>query len=134
MSQENVEKLNAFYEMVNRREFDDAVQYLHPEIEICPALGGQLDVRRRYRGHPEAMQLMETISEGVEGIETRVEPEEAVEVGDDRVLRVEHWRPRGLQGIETEIELAHVYTFRDGLIARIDGFTDKAEALEAAGL
>jgi len=26
------------------------------------------------------------------------------------------------------------FTFRNGLIARIDGFTDKAEALEAARL
>jgi len=35
---------------------------------------------------------------------------------------------------EIERELPTLYTFRDGLIVRIDGFTEKAEALEAAGL
>jgi hypothetical protein len=31
-------------------------------------------------------------------------------------------------------ELPTLYTFREDLIMRIDGFTEKAEALEAAGL
>jgi hypothetical protein len=41
---------------------------------------------------------------------------------------------RGRDDIELELALPNLYTFRDGLIVRIDGFTDKAEALEAAGL
>ena len=42
---------------------------------------------------------------------------------------------RGRDGIEIDRELPRaIFTFRNGLIVRIDGFTDKAEALEAAGL
>jgi hypothetical protein len=44
------------------------------------------------------------------------------------------WRFSGREGIESESELPTLFTFRDGLIVRIDGFTDKAEALRAAGL
>jgi len=148
---EKAEKLRLFYETaLNRLDFDDAVQYLHPESEIRPAFGGHVDIGRRYRGRDEAKQLLKTLTEGVEGVEgveksiddgetflasvTQVEPKETIEIGGDRLLRVERWRPRGWQGIETEVEITHLYTFRDGLIARIDGFRDKAEALQAAGL
>ena len=63
-----------------------------------------------------------------------VEHEELIDRPGDRVLAVERWVFRGRDGIELELELPNLYTFRDGLIVRIDGFTDKAEALEAAGL
>jgi ketosteroid isomerase-like protein len=131
---EKDEKVGALYEAMNRGDFDDAVECLHRDVEIQPALGGVMDIARRYSGRDEARQLMETITEGIERIETRVEPKEAIEVGDDRLLRVERWHPRGRQGMETEVVITQVYTFRDGLILRIDGFRDRAEALEAAGL
>ena len=38
------------------------------------------------------------------------------------------------EGMETEIVITQLYTFRDGLILRIDGFPSRDEALEAAGL
>jgi ketosteroid isomerase-like protein len=63
-----------------------------------------------------------------------VEHRELIDGPDDRVLAVERWVFRGRDGIELELELPNLYTFRDGLILRIDGFTDRAEALQAAGL
>ena len=131
---EKAEKVGAFYEAMDRSDFDDAVDYLHPEVEVQPAFGGVMDIGRRYRGRGEARQLLETLTEGIERIEARVEPKEVIEVGADRLVRVERWHPRGRQGIETEFVITQVYTFRDGLILRSDGFRDKAEALEAAGL
>ena len=133
MSEEN-DKVGAFYEAVARGDFDDAMDYLHPEVEVQPALGGVMDIGRRYRGRDETRQLLQTLTEGIERIEARVEPKEVIEVGGDRLVRVERWHPRGRQGMETEFVITQVYTFRDGLILRIDGFRDKAEALEAAGL
>ena len=126
------EKVAALYEAMNRGDFDTAVECLHRDVEIQPALGGVMDIGRRYRGHDGARQLMETITEGIERIETRVEAQEVTEIGGDRLIRVERWHPRGRQGMETEILITQLYTFRDGLILRIDGFRDKAEALEAA--
>ena len=127
------ESATAFYEAMNAGDFDGGAEYLHPDVEIQPALGGVMDIGRSYRGLDEARRLMETLTEGIERIETRVEPQEVIEVEGDRLVRVERWHPRGRQGIETEVVITQVYTFRDGLILRIQGFRDKAEALEAAG-
>jgi hypothetical protein len=77
---------------------------------------------------------METLTEGIERIETRVEPKEIIEVEGDRLVMVERWHPRGRQGIETEVVITQIYTFRNGLILRIDGLRDQAEAFKAAGL
>jgi ketosteroid isomerase-like protein len=128
---EKSETLRAFIEAFNRSDFDDAVKYLHPEVEIYPALGGLLDIGHRYHGRDDARQLLETISEGVEN---NVEIEDVVEPGKDEVLLAEHWHGRGRQGIETPIKISTIYTFRDGLVVRLEGFRDRAKALEAAGL
>jgi ketosteroid isomerase-like protein len=133
MSQEN-KSVTAFYEAMNAGDFDGAVEYLHRDVEIHPALGGVMDIGGSYCGRDEARRLLETITEGIERIEIGIEPQEVIEAGGDRLVRVESWHPRGTQGMETEVVFTHVYTFRDGLILRIDGFTDKADALEAAGL
>jgi len=131
---EGVDKWRAFYEAFNRGNFDDAVQYLHPEVELTPALppleGSNLS-GNRYRGRDELREFLETISDGWDALTVALE--ETVEEGD-RVLAVENWRARGRDGIEINTRLVDVYTFRDGLVVRIDGFRDKPEALEAAGL
>ena len=126
--------MTAFYDAMNAGDFDGAAEYLHRDIEIHPALGGVMDIGGSYCGRDEARQLMETITEGVERIEIGIEPQAVIEVAGSRLIRVESWHPRGRQGMETEAVFTHVYTFRDGLILRIEGFRDKAEALEAAGL
>jgi hypothetical protein len=41
---------------------------------------------------------------------------------------------RGRAASRSTHPVVDVYTFRDGLVVRIDGFRDKKEALEAAGL
>jgi hypothetical protein len=63
-----------------------------------------------------------------------VEPEERIEVGSDRILAIDRWRFQGRDGIEIEEELPTLLTFRNGLIVRVDGFTNRPEALAAAGL
>jgi len=131
MSEENVKTLRAFYEAYNREDVDDAVRYMHPEVEIYPAVGGDLDFGRLYRGRDGFRQLWERIHEG---FQVTVKIEEVREAAEDRVLQIELWCPLGRQGIDTEIEVSDLYSFRDGLVSRIDGFRDRADALEAAGL
>ena len=60
--------------------------------------------------------------------------ETLLEASQNRILAIDHWSWRGRDGIEIERELPTLYTFRDGLVVRVEGFTDRAEALEAAGL
>jgi ketosteroid isomerase-like protein len=131
MSQENVEIIQRLYEAFSRRDFDDAVQYLHRHFEISPAISGP-DWLDQYRGHDGAKEFWEAITEVWEM--ATVEFKEAIEAPENRIVAVERWRTVGRDGIEIDFQLTEVYAFRDGLIVRIDGFLDKAEALEAAGV
>jgi ketosteroid isomerase-like protein len=130
MSQ-NIDTLRAMYEAFNQRRFGDAAGFAHEEVELYPGLEGP-DTAKRYRGRDEFKQFLETISD-VWDAQT-IAPLEIVEGPDNQIVAVERWLRRVRQGIEFDIELTDVYTFRDGLIVRIDGFTDKAEALKATGL
>ena len=128
---EDIETLRAFFDAFNRNDFEDAVRYLHPVVEIYPAIGGQLDVNRSYRGRDGARELLEKISEGVAN---NVTIEDVIEGEEDQVLLFETWAGQGRQGIQTPTEIHTIYTFRDGLVVRIKGFRDRSDALEAAGL
>jgi ketosteroid isomerase-like protein len=128
---ENTESLRALFNAYNRRDFESAVQFAHPEVELRPGLT-ELDVSPRYRGREELRQFFETITEAWESYV--VTPEEILAAPGDRVLAVERWRAVGRGGLKFELELIDLFTFRDGLIVRIDGFRDRTKALEAAGL
>jgi ketosteroid isomerase-like protein len=131
MSQENVETLGFFYEAFNRRDFDAALQYVHPECEVFPAIWFPTEPSN-YRGRDGAMEYFKQAAIDWEAL--TVEFKETIEAPDGRTLAVERWRARGRDGIEFDTEVTDAYAFRDGLIVRVDGFRDKAEALKAAGL
>jgi uncharacterized protein len=131
MSKENVGVVRRVYEAFNRRDIDAALQNLHPEYELYPALVGP-GGRSEYFGREGAREFFDLITDTWETM--TVESAEIVEIPDDRILSVELWRVRGRDGIEIETKLTDVYAFRDGLIVRVDGFREKADALEAAGL
>ena len=60
--------------------------------------------------------------------------EEFVDAGD-RVVVALHLRGRGRgSGVEIDARFFDVYTIRDGKIVRMDEFTERFAALEAAGL
>ena len=63
-----------------------------------------------------------------------IEVKEMLDADSGRILCLERWRFKGRDEIEIERDLATLFSLRDGLISRIDGFTDDAEALKAAGL
>jgi ketosteroid isomerase-like protein len=60
--------------------------------------------------------------------------EEVFDAGDEVVTFVRQHARAGHGGPEVEMRFAQVWTFRDGLIARMEMYSDRAEALEAAGL
>ena len=135
MSQGNVEVVRRFYEAYSRGGFESAAVNLHPEVEVHPALEPVEQVGRSrgaWRGREQVTEFFSDLDNAWERV--TVEVEDAVEAGDDRVVATEKWRVRGRDGIEVDTRLFEVYTFRDGLIGRVDGFTDRSEALEAAGL
>ena len=63
-----------------------------------------------------------------------VEPLE-VRAGADRVFAWIRFSGRGAEsGLAMDMELAHIWTLRDGKIARIEEYFDRDEGLAAAGL
>ena len=131
MSQENVEIVRALTEAFNHRDFDDATQYMDRAVEIHPGVMAP-DHDSILVGHEGWNEFIRVAIQAWEAV--TVEPLERIETEDGRILSIDLWRFRGREGIGIERELPTLYTFRDGLIVRIDGFTEKAEALEAAGL
>ena len=65
----------------------------------------------------------------------RVEVDRFIDAGGDRVVVMTHERGRNqASGMELDALHAELYTVRDSQIVRWQGFSDRAEALEAAGL
>jgi ketosteroid isomerase-like protein len=128
MSEENVERLKAAYEALNRGDFDAAVQSAHPEIEFVrtaglPPLRG-VDALRAWM-EPDAWE-----AQTLEPLDVRA--------NGNKVLVHQRNRARGAgSGIEMEAEAWAVWTFDDeGRATRLEAFlsNEKAQALEAAGL
>jgi ketosteroid isomerase-like protein len=128
---QNAEILGSFYAAFNRGELDALLRYLDPEVELYPAVPLP-DADAQYLGRRGMREFTRVAFETWDTV--IVEPNEIVEAPGERVLAVERWHVGGRDGIELDFQLTDVYAFRDGLIVRIDGFRDKAEALEAAGL
>jgi ketosteroid isomerase-like protein len=64
----------------------------------------------------------------------RVTVEEIIDAGN-RVVLVAHHQGRGRgSGIEVDACFYEVYTLRKGKVLRVDEYTEREQALEAAGL
>jgi len=133
MSEENIEVLRAFYDGFNRSgDIGDVLHYVDPDVEVHPGVIAP-DSKAEYHGRAAFREFFESIVTGP--WETVIiEPTEMIEAEGNRVLCLDRWRFRGRDGIEINRELPNLFTLRDGLISRIDGFTDTVEALEAAGV
>ena len=130
MSQENVDKTEAFIAAYNRRDFDAAVADFHPEVDwVLPEHQG-FDC---CKGPAEIIRFWAGIDETFD--ELQIVPQETVDAGDRVAVRLRHrGRGRG-SGAELDIVLYHqVTTFRDGLIVRFDYVETWEEALELAGV
>jgi ketosteroid isomerase-like protein len=132
MSQENREIVRRVYEAFNREGLDAAFEHLHPDFEydLSAAIGPYAGM---YSGRETVRKMFEDFFSAWEYM--HVEPEDFIDVGDDRVLVPTRGRGRGKgSGIEIEGRPSAIWTVRDGQLIRGAVFNDRAEALEAAGL
>jgi ketosteroid isomerase-like protein len=132
MSEENLQILRALDEAWNGKDFESGViRYFDPEVEFNPGLLPPGE-DTHYLGREGVMDWIGNVNDAWK--EVTVQPGQRIDIAGDRVLAIDRWHFEGRDGIQVEEELPTVFTFRDGLIVRVDGFTDKAEALEAVGL
>ena len=135
MSQENVEIARRSFEAFNRTFKEgtpDLYETLDPEVEWVPM--SALLMRTSYHGHDGVRQWIEEMKRDWTTFEVR--PERFVDVGDEGVLVLGAWRAQGRKG-EALLDIpqaAWLVQYQKGLLVRLRTFTDRAEALEAAGL
>jgi ketosteroid isomerase-like protein len=131
MSQENADKLRRGLEAVNRRDKAAFLAICHPDIENIPP-----------RDWPES-----EVTEGREAVwdffvknndtweDTQLEYVELVDPGNDMLAGEIQGEMRGTaSGAGVHWSFWQVATFREGEVVHLHWFSDRAEALEAAGL
>jgi ketosteroid isomerase-like protein len=133
MSQENVEIVRRGYEAFNRGDWDAALEVADPEIEW--RLHGELalDVQQTVRGREALKNLWASFFDAWDDYNMGLL--DLIEAPDGRLLATVHFTAVGL-GSTVPIDLTYfwLYLVRDGAIATVDIYLDRAEALEAAGL
>jgi ketosteroid isomerase-like protein len=126
MSQENVEIVRKFVVEFMIDGHDEGLTYLDADVVWNPV---EASLTRGVDGFEATMARWESTWDEYEAT-----AEEFVDVGD-RVVATVHFHGRGHgSGVETEARFYEVYTVRDGKIVRMDEFTERSAALEAAGL
>ena len=128
---DQVEKVLTGYEAFNCGDIEGSLTILHPEIEwhtyIVPGPGGGT-----YNGHDGVRELWSD-ARRVFG-EFKNVPERLFEAGDHVVAFVRVEGVGTQSGIAVQARIAHVHTFRDGKVIRVESFEDRDEALRAGGI
>jgi uncharacterized protein len=130
MSQADLDTLRAVYEAVSRGDWDAALRDVRPDFELRPP--DQSPVAGTYGG-PEMVRTF-FAELWAAFAEVTAKPEQFIEL-DDRILAFVHLQLRPNESeAKVEMRVTHLWTMRDGKIARCEVFMEREQALKAAGL
>jgi 2-(1,2-epoxy-1,2-dihydrophenyl)acetyl-CoA isomerase len=125
---ERVELLRRAYETFNAADVDYGL--FHPEIRIVQT-SSLIGTAGEFRGHDGLRRSSEELNEGFADV--RFEPEDYRELEDGRMLVRCRFVGRGRRsGIELDTPVWHIWTFRDGLLSRMEVYPSKRRAFAAA--
>jgi ketosteroid isomerase-like protein len=126
MSQENAEIVRKAVEAYARGDLDTALTNADPDIVWNPVEEAATQGRDAIRANIERWEI--------DFDDFEATPEHYIDAGD-QVLVTIHWSGRGRgSGLRVDIRTYMVFTARDGALIRMDEFTERSDALEAAGL
>jgi uncharacterized protein len=129
MPEGNIEVVRAVYAAMNEQDLDAAHRLTHPDgVWISdPRLG-----MAPLRGRDAIFGFFMDQAEMFDGM--RVDVESLEEIGDKvlALIRV-HGQGRA-SGAGVDISIGHVWTLRDGVVVRGEGYGDRDEARRSAGL
>jgi ketosteroid isomerase-like protein len=131
MSEENIERIRSSILGWNDRGVDAVVENVAPDAEFHPPEESMNP--GIYRGPDGVRTYWDRTGETFE--ERRVESVDMIDVDDTRAIAVVKGfaKTPHFEG-EVEVNWAFLYTMHDGLVTHVVGFTDRAQALEAAGV
>jgi ketosteroid isomerase-like protein len=130
MAQQNVEAVRRVYERWARGDFTASMDLLDAQAVLV--IGSDFPDAGTYEGLEGIREYMRGFLEPWTRV--TIAAEELTDAGD-AVLAAVHQSGTGeSSGVETELRYFQVWTFRDGKVGRLEGFRDRARALEAAGL
>ena len=136
MSEENVEIVRRLYAAAARRDTDAVLSIYDSDVEWDGSRSRWGEVftgEARIRGHDALRRLFRQYYEMWENLEDEVT--ELIDAGDT-VVSVVNTRARGrASGLEVNwAGNSGVWTLRAGKVVRVVWFSNRADALEAAGL
>jgi ketosteroid isomerase-like protein len=129
MSASNVERVRAYIDAYNRRDFDAAVEdfdrqiaWVLPERQSSDSCEGPDEIRRFWEGLDSTFE------------DLQLEPQEYVDAGELVATRLRYYGHGKASGLRIETEMYHqVATFRGDRIVRLEYFGSWPEALAAVG-
>jgi uncharacterized protein len=129
MSEGNVEVVRALYQVMNQQDVRRYEELVHPDAEWIS--DPRLAMAPR-RGREAILDFFMDQAEMFE--DPRVEVERLSAAGE-RVLAFVRVTAHGrASGAGVDIRIGHVWTIREGLVVRGEGYGDRDEAVRAAGL
>jgi ketosteroid isomerase-like protein len=131
MSEENVERVRAALEAYHRGDVDEALTYIDRESELRSAIIGGAE-GNVYRGHKGYRHWYTQTFERFE--RARIDVTEWRDIGDRVVLLGRLRATVRESGARIDTPTGWVFTLRDGMVVKQEGFLSHSEALEAAGL
>jgi ketosteroid isomerase-like protein len=132
MSKENVEvvdRVKRAFVAFNERDWDALFAELDPEVEYIP-----IEEHATFRGREALTEYWERWLEAWETFMGEAEEIEVTPAGDRAFLALRFRGSGKGSGVEIEDRVFWDGELRGGRLYRISEYTDRAEALEAAGL
>ena len=135
MSQEDVEIARSGFEAFNRAFSEGPPTSTRHSTRRSSGSRCRRSWRQRITGaHDEVRDWLEEMKRDWTSFEVR--PEQFRDLGNGRVLALGSWRAQG-RGSEVPLEFpqaAWLVQYRKGKLVRLQTFTERKQALEAAGL
>jgi ketosteroid isomerase-like protein len=132
MSQENLAVVRDHYAATNERDFTRALAHYDIDLELL-APPGYLKAGEFNGRDTVGAWFADWFSSFDRGAHFDVK--ELTELDDGAVLLVADYHARGRKsGVELHDTVVWLYGFRRGKIARVEGYSSRDEALDAAGL
>jgi ketosteroid isomerase-like protein len=131
MSQENVDVVRRWIETYNRRDIEALLDVSDPDIEFRSIFAG-IESGGAFRGSAGVYEYFRAIDDAYEAFQ--VLPDEFLDAGAGVVFPARAvWTGRG-SGASGTTQIVVVTWLRKSKVMRVETFTDRAEALETAGL